>query len=47
MSSQGEVAMTWKWQLDEECMKVGLNKEDMLYSSKLIVGANQLTTRLR
>ena len=33
--------------MEEECIKVGLSREDVLCGSKWIVGVNQIATRLR
>ena len=38
---------TWKKQVEEESVKVGLRREDTLLRSKLIVGVNQIATGLR
>ena len=38
---------TWKKQVENKNMKIGLNKEDAVCRSKWIVGVNLIATRLR
>ena len=39
--------MTWKKQVEEECVKVGLRTEDALCRSKWSVGVKQIAAGLR
>ena len=39
--------MTWKRQVEEESMKIGLRREDTLCRSKWSVGVNQIAAGLR
>ena len=38
---------TWKKQVEEESVKVGLRREDALCLSKWIIGVNMIGIRLR
>ena len=38
---------TWKKEVEEECVKVVLRREDALYLSKWSVGANQIAAGLK
>ena len=44
---KGRLKRTWKKQVEEENMKVGLRREDALYHSKWSVGVNQIAACLR
>ena len=43
----GRLKRTWKRQVDEESMKVGLRREDALCRSMWSVGVNKIATGLR
>ena len=38
---------TWKKQVEEESVKIGLRREDAICRSKWSVGINQIAARLR
>ena len=44
---KGRLNRTWMEQVEEESMKVGLRREDVLWRSKWIVGVYQISSRLR
>ena len=44
---KGRVKRTWKSQVEEESMKVGLRREDALCQSKWSVGVDQIAAGLR
>ena len=44
---EGKSKRTWQKQVEEESVKVGLRKEDVLCRSKWSVGVNQIAIRLR
>ena len=44
---KGRPKRTWKRQVEEESMKVGLRRKDALCRSKLIVGVNKIASGLR
>ena len=44
---KGRPKRTWKKQVEEESVKVGLRREDTLCRSKWSVGINQIGARLR
>ena len=44
---KGRSKWTWKKQVEEGSVKVGLRRENALCRSKRIVGVNQISTRLR
>ena len=46
-SKNGRPNRTWKKQVEEESVKVGLRREDVLYRSKWSVGINQIAAGLR
>ena len=43
----GKLKRTWKKQVEEESVKVGLRREDALCRSKWNVGVNQIAAGLR
>ena len=43
----GRPKRTWKRRVDEECVKIGLRREDELLQSKWSVGVNQIAAGLR
>ena len=45
--SKGRLKRTWKRQVEEESVKVGLRSEDALCRSKWSVGINQIAAGLR
>ena len=44
---KGKLKMTWKKQVDEESMKVGLRRKDALCRSKWSDGVNKIVVALR
>ena len=44
---KGRLKRTWKKQVEEECVKVGLRREYALYRSKCSVGVNHIVAGLR
>ena len=46
-SKKGRPKRTWKKQVEEESMKVGLRREDTLCRQKLSVGISQIAAGLR
>ena len=44
---KGRLKRTWKKQVDEECVKVGLRREDALCRSQWRVGVNKIAAELR
>ena len=44
---KGRLKKTWKKQVEEESVKVGLRREDALCLSKWSVGINQIAAELR
>ena len=44
---KGRLKRTWKKQVEEESVKIGLRREDALCRSKLGVGVNQIAAGLR
>ena len=44
---KGRPKRTWKKQVDEKSVKIGLRREDALCQSKWCVGANQIAAGLR
>ena len=44
---KGRPKRTWKKQVEEECVTVGVRMEDAVYRSKKSVGVNQIAARLR
>ena len=44
---KGTLKRTWKKQVDEESVKVGLRKEETLFRSNSSVGINQIAAGLR
>ena len=44
---KGKLKRTWKKQVEEECVKGGLRREDALCRSKWSVGVNQISAGLR
>ena len=44
---KGSLKVTWKEQIEEESVKIGLRKEDALCPSKWCVGINQIAAGLR
>ena len=44
---KGRLLWTWKRQVEEENVKIGLRREDALYLSKWSVGVNQIAAGLR
>ena len=44
---KGRLKRTWKKQVEEESVKVGLRREDALCQSKWSVGVNQIASCLR
>ena len=46
-SKKGKSKKTWKKQVEEESVKVGLRREDALCRSKWSVGVNQIAAGLK
>ena len=44
---KGRPKWTWKKQVEEKSVKIGLRREDALYQSKWSVGVKQISTGLR
>ena len=44
---KGRPMMTWNMQAEEECVKVGLRREDALCRSRWSVGVDQIVAGLR
>ena len=44
---KGKPKRTWKKQVEEESVKVGLRRADAIYRSKWSVGINQIAAGLR